>query len=988
MLSQLFSSGDLDRSWVSDQQKQELVIPAVAALTSHKLGTYAIPAGVSVAFILTADRIDSVVSFFPLIVVVISSIIRYFCNKKIGGLSLTNGEDTEAIYSAANWFIYSAIVTAFAVGIFAVTLIHQLPGFAIAIGVLFFLASLTGGYIAGVHSFLPALVALLVAQWLPMAIYSLAVVEMTIETILLGLIPAAYIGSMFLLGRGIGKQFWQMKLMQLSLQNSKELFERLVTSTNTGVVSVDEKGRLLEANDPYLKIIGAKNFDQVKNRSILEWTAENSVKSTKDVINVRLDQTAKLTKQEKMVRRLDNNELVSISVDAIIEESEQGTNRIAMVHDITEQKRIDDFLEENRERHELILNATGSTIVVVDHDHRIVLANKVFCIRHGYETEADALGLEVEKVVDGPMAEMINGSIEEAIKTQVMVMVETSVEVKSLGRDSWVVCRFYPIKNGVMVVSADITHMKLKEIELENVEKLNTELFEKAPIGAVIVQENKIVYANTQACGLVGKTLDELEGSQVLDLLPESAQEAAKASREKRRVEGEKEAHYESEMYGPGGSIIPVMIHSSTTEYMGEEGVLVWLYDVSELHAVQQQLKGSEELYRAVLQASESAILALDKNQITTVVNQAFCERNGLVEAEAVGQPLRQLLAHVTDTTIFDLVNLTIKTQKSQSYMLHAELAGEGREAWMDIKYYPLDGGVMVLSLDVTPLKKAEKELMMHRDHLQEMVDQQVHELRDAVEKAQEANRAKSEFLANMSHELRTPMHSIMSFSSFGMEKLEKASLEKLGSYFSKIHQSGDRLLALVNDLLDLAKLEAGKMELTIANQNLTELVGTLVDEQGATIKKKGVLVQFADPHTPIKGFYDSMRIGQVVTNLLSNAVKFTPAGNEVNISVDIGVIATTGSGDQATEIPALCFKIQDHGIGIPDDELEMVFDKFIQSSKTNTGAGGTGLGLAICKQIIDAHDGNIWAESTDDGGATFCFSIPLEDRVTRLLEH
>ncbi|MBV1959176.1 MAG: PAS domain-containing sensor histidine kinase, partial [Pseudomonadales bacterium] len=415
--------------------------------------------------------------------------------------------------------------------------------------------------------------------------------------------------------------------------------------------------------------------------------------------------------------------------------------------------------------------------------------------------------------------------------------------------------------------------------------------------------------------------------------------------------------------------------HIRKASHAGQPAVLVWAYDLTEIKATQKKLKESEGQYRAVLQASEATIIAVDSNHITTVVNQAFCERNGIRESDAIGRPIEQVLAHIPDKKVFELVDSTVATGQSHSYMMHLELKGMGREAWVDVKCYPIDGGVMVLSMDVTPLKKAEKELRMHRDHLQELVDSQVQELRNAVENAQAANRAKSEFLANMSHELRTPMHSILSFSSFGLEKLNKVSTEKLGTYFERIHDSGNRLLTLVNDLLDLAKLEAGKMELDTADHDLTEVLVSRMLEQEATAKQKGVVIKLEDGAGVIRGDFDSNRIGQVVTNLLSNAVKFTPKGKSITLSISDGTMTVEYVGG-STEVPSIHFRIQDEGIGIPESELEQIFDKFIQSSKTNTGAGGTGLGLAICKQIIEAHNGKIWAEVSEDG-ALFHFEIP-----------
>jgi len=230
---------------------------------------------------------------------------------------------------------------------------------------------------------------------------------------------------------------------------------------------------------------------------------------------------------------------------------------------------------------------------------------------------------------------------------------------------------------------------------------------------------------------------------------------------------------------------------------------------------------------------------------------------------------------------------------------------------------------------------------------------------------AKSANKAKSEFLANMSHELRTPMHGILSFSNFGIKKSDTASREKLHHYFSNIHLSGNRLLLLLNDLLDLSKLEANKVVLDKNECNLVDIFENCCCEQQQRLNDLSLSLQLVKPDYPIIGIFDGPRIGQVITNLLSNAIKFSTEG---------GLIVATVSKDKTQEIS---FSLQNEGIEIPEEELNTIFDAFIQSSKTKTGAGGTGLGLAISTKIIESHKGKIWAENHPKGGTIFKFIIP-----------
>jgi PAS domain S-box-containing protein len=276
---------------------------------------------------------------------------------------------------------------------------------------------------------------------------------------------------------------------------------------------------------------------------------------------------------------------------------------------------------------------------------------------------------------------------------------------------------------------------------------------------------------------------------------------------------------------------------------------------------------------------------------------------------------------------------------------------------------------VMGGSLDVTEYRAAQEALRRHRDDLERLVAERTRELTEAKEAAETANQAKSAFLSNMSHELRTPMHAILSFSRLGIDRSHggQGSVERLTQYLERIHQSGNRLLTLLNDLLDLSKLEAGKMQYEYDHHELPDIAGTVVAELAQLAREKEVFVTLDEAGVAPRAWCDAARIAQVVRNLLSNAIKFTPAGRRVRV-----VIGT----DVRDGEPAARLQVIDEGVGIPPDELEAVFDKFVQSSKTRSGAGGTGLGLAICHEIVQQHGGRLWARNNPDGGA--CFTLLL----------
>ncbi|MBW7568912.1 PAS domain S-box protein [Chromobacterium subtsugae] len=240
--------------------------------------------------------------------------------------------------------------------------------------------------------------------------------------------------------------------------------------------------------------------------------------------------------------------------------------------------------------------------------------------------------------------------------------------------------------------------------------------------------------------------------------------------------------------------------------------------------------------------------------------------------------------------------------------------------------------------------------------------------LRHAKILAEETSRAKTEFLANMSHELRTPLHAILGFTEMGQLRAQSLGEAKLEQYFTRINTSGSRLLTLLNDLLDMAKMEVGRMDYNIGRGNLSQCLREACDEMTPMASRNQIRIDLECAPETLAADIDPFRIGQVIRNLLSNAVKFSPAGSEIRVRA----LLDEQDGQEWAHV-----SVADSGPGIPEKELETIFDKFIQSSTTKTGAGGTGLGLAISREIIHAHHGRIIADNLPDSGAIFTFSIP-----------
>ncbi|HPS31264.1 MAG TPA: PAS domain S-box protein [bacterium] len=504
--------------------------------------------------------------------------------------------------------------------------------------------------------------------------------------------------------------------------------------------------------------------------------------------------------------------------------------------------------------------------------------------------------------------------------------------------------------NGKPVILKDLE--KLKESE----EKYRT-LIENIPHRVFMVDEKyRVISANRAALLTLGKTEDEVIGHTTIELFPRES--AFKYMENIKKVfETGKPFSTEEELLTPDSQIFVIVHLNPVKNELGQTiRVLGLISDISESKLAERKAKASEIRYRRLFESAKDGILILDYETGTVVNSNPFIEH--LLEyssEELEGKELWEI------GTFKDIVASKEAYSKLQieNYVRYENLPlktkyGKTVEVEFVSNVYLVDSERVIQCniRDITERKQTEA-------------------MRKAREIAESANRTKSDFLANMSHELRTPLNAIIGFSEVLYDETFGSLNKKQKDYMNDVLTSGRHLLSLVNEILDISKVESGKMILEKTSFSLNQLL----EQSLVLIREKSfkhdlhVSLEITDEINDISA--DERKIKQVIYNLLANAVKFTPDGGKI-------CIKARKNNDQIE------ISVHDTGIGIAKDDLDKIFQRFSQIGDIYTKKpNGTGLGLALSKSLVELHGGKIWVESEGpDKGSTFLFSLPIKQKA------
>lgn len=636
-------------------------------------------------------------------------------------------------------------------------------------------------------------------------------------------------------------------------------------------------------------------------------------------------------------------------------------------------------LQLEKEYQTILETAIDGFWIVNSSDGAFIEVNDAYCEMSGY-TRDELLKMHVPDIEAIESPEDVKRQITKALSDG-QGRFETRQRRKDGSlMDVEVSIKYDNIRGGVFVVFVrDITASRQAQEEIRKLSKA----VEQSPVTVVITdREGAIEYVNERFVTETGYEKEEVMGRnprilQSGKLDPLFYKDLWDTILAGHIWKGEfQNKNKKGALYWESASISPIL---------GEEGKITHFValkeDVTERRQIEEEL---HKLYRAV-EESNVMIFITDRDGTIEYVNPCFTTVSGYTREEALGKNAKILMSDYHAKEFFkDLWDTILGGSVWRGEFCNRQK--DGKIIWQDASIAPVRCAVgeithfVAIQEDITEKKQILEDLSMARDL------------------AEAATRAKSEFLANMSHELRTPLNAVIGFSEVLKEQYFGPLNEKQAEYVTDILESGRHLLNLINDILDLAKVEAGKMELELS----LLIISDLLQSSLVMIKEKALrhaihlTMDIADELQQLELRADERKTKQILFNLLSNALKFTPDGGSVRLSariVDCRLsIDDLKKSESSTEKQSSIIKHQssieisvaDSGIGIAPEHQEKIFEAFyqVQNQATDKSAG-TGLGLPLTRRLAELQGGRIWLQSTQSGmGSTFSFTLPLRPVV------
>ncbi len=742
-------------------------------------------------------------------------------------------------------------------------------------------------------------------------------------------------------------------LSRLSVQ------EHALAASISPMVMTDLAGAMTYVNPAALAAWGYADETDVLHRPATEfWNSPEGIQTFIAEVKEKGRNVCDLVARRKDRSTFDAEVLGSLTLD----DRGEPAGIVASCLDVTQRRQAEARRREIDERYRTLVENVELGITLMDSQHQILAINGAHTRMIGRPVH-ECLGQECFRLFEKRDAICPHCPGTRAMATGVPAETETEGR-RDDGTTYAARVQAFPVHGpdgkaiGFIEVVEDITQRKQDRDALRRANFC----IEQAGDGILwIIPDGRIVFANPKAAEMLEYSCDELQTKSVFDIDTNMNADwwAAHWKSLQDRQSFILECHHRTK----SGRVIPVELCVNHLMFDGREFNCVFVRDICVRKAAEEQLAH----FSAIVNSSQDAIIGTNLDGIVTSWNPGAQRLYRYTAAEMVDQPISLLLPpNLPDEDAAFLSRLREGGRVEHYDTVHCRKNGSLVD--VSITLSPIiDGedrviGASAIAHEITDRRRAEQSLKESTKSLQEANRR----LGEACEKAESANKAKSEFLANMSHEIRTPMTAIIGFSEV---LLESAPTGEVAEACHIIKRNGDHLLNLINDILDLSKIEAGKHKINLEDASPRQIVADVVSTMQVRADAKGLRigVEFLDG-VPSVIRTDPLRLRQILVNLLGNAIKFTEVG---------GVHISVRSGPRSHDAPTLLFSVSDTGIGIATAHLSLLFQPFSQAdTSAHRSFGGTGLGLAISKRLAAMLGGDITVFSVIGSGTTFNLTI------------
>ncbi|MDY7032997.1 MAG: PAS domain S-box protein [Thermodesulfobacteriota bacterium] len=744
--------------------------------------------------------------------------------------------------------------------------------------------------------------------------------------------------------RGIIRDVTDRKQMERALQESEERFRMLSEATFEGVL-IHDNGVVLDANRAGAEMFGFELSEVVGKNAFEYIKPEYHERALKHLLS-----DGESPFEVEGIRKNGSSFPVEVTGKTILYDGHQV--RVAAIRDISKNKRMQDELREREKRFRELADLLPLGVYETDDEGNLTFMNRMMFETFDYTQGDIDKGLNCFSLLIDEDKTIAQKRIKKSLSGEKKLGNEYTAKRKD-GRTFPVVTYSTPILDGdrpigLRGVMVDITERRLAEESLRNSEERFRRLSEATFEGVLIHDKGIVLDANQAAAEMFGFELSEVFGKDAFEYVKQEYHDLLWKS-----ILSEGEKPIEAEGIRKDGVTLPIEINSKTILYDGCPVRVTAIRDITDRKQAEEALKQSEERYRTIIENIEDGYYEIDLNANLTFVNDSACRMLEYAEDELIGMNFRDFTAQKDIKALYNAVNTTFKTGIPIKRLDWEIIRKDGETRNMETSFSLIrraDGkpiGFRGVVRDITDRKRAEQELQK------------------AKEAAELANTAKSEFLANMSHEIRTPLNGVIGFTDLLLDTpLNQEQMEYAGT----IKESGRSLLSLIDEILDLSKIEAGELEMERIDFDPEVMMYDVCRMIRPRIQNKSIEMLCRtgdDVPSLVRG--DSRWFRQILTNLVGNASKFTESG-EIEISLDLE--------EDCDDKVKLHVSIRDTGIGIPRENFLEIFEAFKQIDGSSTRRyGGTGLGLSISKKLAHLMNGNVWAESNVGNGSIFHFA-------------